>query len=52
MLVCSNCKKYIKYIVSKNNTVLIVEPDVKTLVTEKGRIVKGYSIHECEESKK
>lgn len=51
MLVCSNCKKHIKYIVSKNNTVLIVDTDVKTLVTEKGRIVEGYSIHKCEGKK-
>lgn len=49
MLICSNCKKHIKYIVIKNNTVLIVDPEIKTLVTEKGRIVEGYSIHECEE---
>ena len=48
MLVCSNCKRYIKYIVSKNNIVLTVDPEIKTLITEKGRIVEGYSIHECD----
>ena len=47
MLICPKCKKEIKYIASKDGEVLMLDIDLQTLVTEKGRIVQGYKIHKC-----
>lgn len=47
MLICHKCKKEIKYIVSTDGKVLMLDIDLQTVVTEKGRIVQGYKIHKC-----
>ncbi|QEJ94642.1 hypothetical protein FUT79_05115 [Treponema phagedenis] len=47
MIVCPSCKKPVKYIASKDNTILIVNAELKTLVNERGRFIQGYELHEC-----
>ena len=51
MIKCPKCHKKIKYIISRDNQVLIADAVLYTLVTEKGSIVKGYFLHKCEEKK-
>ena len=44
MTYCLDCKTPVKYIVSKDN-IIKVNIEEKFLVTDRGRIVKGYEIH-------
>ncbi|MGI5066118.1 hypothetical protein [Treponema putidum] len=46
MTYCLDCKAPVKYIVSKDN-IIKVNVEEKFLVTDRGRIVKGYEIHSC-----
>jgi len=48
MLICAKCQKEIKYMVGKNNEIYTLDPTLKTIVTERGAIIKGYSIHKCD----
>lgn len=46
MTYCLDCKAPVKYIVSKDS-IIKVNAEEKFLVTDRGRIVKGYEIHSC-----
>lgn len=46
MTYCLDCKAPVKYIVSKDN-IIKVNAEEKFLVTDRGRIVKGYEVHSC-----
>ena len=48
MMICPKCQQDVKYIVSKDNEVLVVNPTVSSIVTDKGRIVTGYQLHKCD----
>ena len=48
MLICAKCQKEIKYMVGKNSEIFTLDPTLKTIVTERGAIIKGYSIHKCD----
>ena len=51
MVKCSQCGAAIRYIPSgfsqSNMQVIKVEAELKELITESGRVVKGYPRHEC-----
>lgn len=48
MFICPKCQNKVKYIVSIHNEVLSVDTTLHTIITERGRIVKGYKLHECD----
>ncbi|MGF7108228.1 hypothetical protein [Treponema pedis] len=50
MVSCPHCQKPIKYIVSKDGTIITVDSAIKTLVNEHGRLIHGYQIHVCSKS--
>ena len=52
MLICPKCQNEVKYIVSKDNEVLVVNPAVDYIVTDTGRKVAGYKLHECHKKEK
>lgn len=47
MLKCPNCNQPIKYGYSDINEVLVLDADVVTIVTSKGKEVQGHIRHQC-----
>ena len=48
MLKCPKCHKEIKYVVSRDNEILIVDAVLHTLITIKGNQITGYPLHKCD----
>ncbi len=46
MIRCPHCNAEIKYIYS-NNEIIPVNPKEKSLFNNRGRVLKGYELHEC-----
>lgn len=46
MTKCPHCGNPIRYI-TDTHTIFIVDTEEKTLITERGRIIKGFMLHSC-----
>ena len=51
MQICHKCGKGIKYIPTGFDEIVICDPVVITIYTERGRRVEGYAPHKCSEVK-
>ena len=47
--ICPKCKKEIHYITLSGDSVIVCEPEITTVYTERGRRVEGYQPHICKE---
>jgi hypothetical protein len=51
MVTCPKCGTEIRYITTapsmRNNGIIPVDPQERELITETGRIVRGYRLHIC-----
>ena len=45
---CNNCKKKVKYIVSRKGGTMKCDPSPIQAIQESGRIVEVYLLHECD----
>jgi hypothetical protein len=49
MVKCPKCRKEIRYITSERGQPIPVDDKICCLITETGRIIRGYKEHKCPE---